>query len=215
VNTPELQIADNDYSVGLVAEKIAHSPYANNTLIFVIEDDPQDGADHVSGERSLAFIVGPYVKHKAVVSNNYSTVSMLRTIEEVLGIGTLSVHDAGVPPMADAFDTNKPAKWTYAAVPAQILFTTTLPILSKNIKNSQSLAALPHPTHDAAWWEEKTKGFDFSREDRIDSERFNRIIWEGIMGGQPYPTTRSGANLRRHDGPQPEAEQVKSKEGTR
>ena len=86
VNTPELQMADNDYSVGLVAEKIAHSPYAGNTLIFVIEDDPQDGADHVSGERSLGFIIGPYVKQKAVVSTHYATVNMLRTIEDVLGI---------------------------------------------------------------------------------------------------------------------------------
>src|SRR5450755_3828108 len=68
VNTPEIQIADDDYAVGLTVDKIAHSPYANNTLIFVIEDDPQDGADHVSGDRSLAFIVGPYVKQSAVVS---------------------------------------------------------------------------------------------------------------------------------------------------
>ena len=196
VNTPELQIADNDYSVGLVAEKIAHSPYANSTLIFVIEDDPQDGADHVSGERSVAFVIGPYVKHRAVVSDHYSTVSMLRTIEDVLGLGTLGVHDAGVPPMANAFDITK-SNWTYSAVPAPILLTSTLPIMAKQIvANGHALDSLPHPTHDAAWWEAKTRGFDFSVEDRIDSAKFNRILWEGLMGDKPYPTTRSGIDLR-------------------
>ncbi len=199
VNTPEIQIADNDYAVGLVVDKIAHSPYANNTLIFVIEDDPQDGADHVSGQRSVGFIVGPYVKQGAVVSTHYATVNMLRTIEEVLGLNQLSVHDSGVPPMTDAFDTTK-ATWTYSAFPAQILFTTQLPILNKYVINR---AALPHPTHDAAWWEAKTKGMDFSQEDRIDSDKFNRIIWEGMMGGKPYPTTRSKAGT-----PQPETKQV-------
>jgi len=207
VNTPELQIADNDYSVGLVAEKIAHSPYANNTLIFVIEDDPQDGADHVSGERSLAFIIGPYVKQKAVVSNHYTTVSMLRTIENVLDIDTLGIHDAGVPPMADAFDTSK-SNWTYTATPAPILFTSTLPLMKKQGENATQGDALPRSTHDAAWWEEKTKGFDFSAEDRIDSDKFNRILWEGLMGDKPYPTTRSGADLRRGGTPQPETRQV-------
>jgi DNA-binding beta-propeller fold protein YncE len=195
VNTPELQAADNDYAVGLVIDKIAHSPYANSTLIFITEDDAQDGADHVSVNRSPGYVIGPYVKHNALVSTHYATVNMLRTIEEVLGISKLSVHDSGVPPMTDAFDTNQ-ANWSYSAVPAQILYTTTLPILNKYVQNN---AALPHPTHDAAWWEAKTKGFDFSQEDRIDSDRFNRIIWEGLMGEKPYPTTRLKAGT-----PQPE-----------
>jgi len=210
VNTPELQIADNDYSVGLVAEKIAHSPYANSTLIFVIEDDPQDGADHVSGERSVAFVVGPYVKHRALVSDHYSTVSMLRTIEDILGLGTLGVHDAGVPPMANAFDITK-SDWTYSAVPAPILLTSTLPIMAKPIAANGHALALPRPTHDAAWWEAKTRGFDFSVEDRIDSEKFNRILWEGLMGDKPYPTTRSGADLRHSSMPLPETTQLSTK----
>jgi Phosphoesterase family len=193
VNTPELQMADNDYAVGLVADKIAHSPYAGSTLIFVIEDDPQDGADHVSGNRSLGFVIGPYVKQGgAVVSDRYATVNMLRTIEEVLGISKLSVHDAGVPPMTNAFDTTK-SSWSYNAIPAQILYTTTLPILNKFVQN---LAVLPHPKHDAAWWESKTQGMDFSQEDRVDTQKFNRIIWEGLMGDRPYPTRRSGVDLR-------------------
>jgi len=188
VNTPELQMADDDYAVGLTADAIANSPYANNTLIFVIEDDPQDGADHVSGDRSLAFIIGPYVKQGAVASDPYSTVSMLRTIEEVLGLPPLGVHDAGVPPMTDAFNISQ-ASWTYSAVPSNYLYGTSLPILNKYVQNPD---AIPHPTHDAAWWAAQTKGMDFSREDRIPTEKFNRILWNGLMGGKPYPELKPG-----------------------
>jgi DNA-binding beta-propeller fold protein YncE len=187
VNTPELQMADDDYAVGLTADKIAHSPYANNTLIFVIEDDPQDGADHVSGDRSLAFIIGPYVKQGAVVSTFYNTVSMVRTIEAVLGLPPLNLHDAGVSPMTDAFNTSQ-ASWTYSAIPSSYLYNTTLPILNKFVRNPD---AIPHPTHDAAWWEAQTKGMDFSREDRIPTEKFNRILWNGLKGGKPYPTRKA------------------------
>lgn len=195
VNTPELQMADNDYATALLIDKIAHSPYANSTLIFVIEDDPQDGADHVSANRSIGFIVGPYVKHGAVVSTHYTTSSMLRTIEEVLGLENLSVHDAGLPPMTDAFDTNQ-ATWTFSAVPAPMLFNTSLPLLDKGMK--VNLSAIPKPTHDASWWEARTKGFDFSQEDRVPADLFNHVIWTGLMGDKPYPTFRSGVDLRQN-----------------
>lgn len=194
VNTPELQMADNDYATALLIDKIAHSAYANSTLIFVIEDDPQDGADHVSANRSTFFLVGPYVKHGAVLSTHYATPNVLRTIEEVLGLDNLGVHDAGLPPMTDAFDINQ-SNWTFSAFPAPILFTTQLPILNKYVVNR---ASLPQPTHDAAWWEAKSKGFDFSQEDRVDPDKFNRVIWEGLMGDRPYPTVRSGADLRQN-----------------
>ena len=186
VNTPELQMADDDYAVGLTVDKVAHSPYAGNTLIFVIEDDPQDGADHVSGDRSLAFIVGPYVKQGAVVSTFYTTVSMVKTIEQVLGLPPLNVHDAGVPPMTDAFNIAQ-AGWTYSAIPSNYLYGTSLPILNKYVQNPD---AIPHPTHAAAWWAAQTTGMDFSKEDRIPTEKFNRILWNGMMGGKPYPALK-------------------------
>jgi Phosphoesterase family len=195
VNTPELQMADNDYATALLVEKIAHSPYANSTLIFIIEDDPQDGADHVSANRSVAFVVGPYVKQGAVVSTHYATPNMLRTIEEVLGLQNLGVHDAGLPPMTDAFDTNQ-SSWSFNASPALVLYNTQLPLQTPNSK--VNLASIPKPTHDAAWWEGRTKGFDFSQEDRVDPEQFNRVIWQGLMGDKPYPTIRSGADLRQN-----------------
>ena len=96
VNTPELQQADNDYAVGLLVDKIAHSPYAANTLIFVTEDDSQDGPDHVDAHRSTGYMVGPYVKQGVVINTRYSTVSMLRTMGDILGLEKLSVQMAGV-----------------------------------------------------------------------------------------------------------------------
>lgn len=195
VNTPEYQIADDDYAVGLTIDKIAHSPYASNTLIFIIEDDPQDGADHVSGDRSLAFIVGPYVKQGAVVSTPYSTVSMLRTIEQVLGLQPLSVHDAGVGPMTDAFNISQ-SGWTYSATPSNYLYNTTLPILNKYVVNRENL---PQTTHDAAWWEAQTKGMDFSHADRVDSDKFNRIIWNGLKGDKPYPALKPATKATAED----------------
>ena len=80
------EIADNDYAVGLLMQKISQSQFANNTLIFVIEDDSQDGGDHVDSHRTIAFVVGAYVKRGAVVSTQYTTLNFLRTIEEVLGM---------------------------------------------------------------------------------------------------------------------------------
>jgi DNA-binding beta-propeller fold protein YncE len=189
VNTPELQVADNDYAVGLIAEKIAHSRYKDSTLIFVIEDDSQDGGDHVDSHRSIAFVIGPYVKQKKVVSAPYTTLSMLRTMEEILGIGSLSLSDASARPMTDVFDSTQKA-WTYTAVPPALLYNTQLPLPPR------PQTEVPRPTHDAAYWAAVTKGMDFSIEDRLDPLVFNQVLWRGLMGSKPYPATSSGADLR-------------------
>src|SRR5215469_12913831 len=188
VNTPELQVADNDYAVGLVAQKIAVSRYKDDTLIFVIEDDSQDGGDHVDSHRSIAFVIGPYVKHNAVVSSPYTTLSMLRTMEEILGTGNLSLNDASSKAMADVFDTAQ-TTWSYTATPSAILARTQLPIPHPS-------GEIPRPTHDAAYWASATQGMDFSVEDRVDPVAFNRILWQGLKGAKPYPNTPSGADLR-------------------
>ena len=193
INTPELQIADNDYAVGLVAEKIAHSGHKNDTLIFVIEDDAQDGADHVDAHRSTAFVIGPYVKQHAVVSHSYNTVNMVRTIEDILGIGQLNLNDAVAAPMADVFDT-KQKTWSYTATPSQLLYTTQLPL---PVRTAQAKLDL-HPTHDAAYWVTATKGLDFSVEDNINGANYNRILWNGLMNGKPYPAGPTGLDLRQH-----------------
>jgi DNA-binding beta-propeller fold protein YncE len=193
VNTPELQVADNDYAVGLVASAVAKSPYAKDTLIFVIEDDAQDGADHVDAHRSIAFVIGPYVKQGFVDSTRYNTVSMVRTIEDILGIPHLNLNDAYAQPMASAFDLEQ-RRWNFDAVPSAYLQSTTLPI-SFPAANAQAPAL--KPLHDSAWWAAQTKGMNFSVEDKLDAAKFNRVLWMGTMGGRPYPTARSGADLRR------------------
>lgn len=191
VNTPETQIADNDYAVGLLIEKIAKSRYASDTLVFVIEDDAQDGPDHVDAHRSVALVAGPYVKHRAVVSERLTTVSMIRTIEEILGLAPLNLHDAHVRPMAAAFDL-KAGKWSYSAQVPAMLRTTTLP-LPPSPKGSASVVG---PAHGWAYWAEKMKRFDFTAEDRLDTASYNRILWEGLMGDRPYPLMRSGEDMR-------------------
>jgi hypothetical protein len=195
VNTVETQIADNDYAIGLLAEKISHSKYAADTLIFVVEDDAQDGPDHVNAHRSIALIAGPYVKQHAVVSRRYSTVNVLRTIEEILGMKPLGLNDAVQPPMTEVFSVRQKS-WTYeAAVPA-VLRTTQLPLPAEK---KSSVLPLVVPRHDAAYWAEQTKDFDFSVEDRVDPAKFNLILWNGLKdGGEPYPAERNGRDLRKN-----------------
>ena len=189
VNTPEIQVADNDYAVGLLAEKIAHSRYKDDTLIFVIEDDAQDGGDHVDSHRSIAFVIGPYVKHHVVISKPYTTISMLRTIEEILGIGQLNLNDSSAAVMADVFDPGQ-KEWTYSAVPSDLLSGTQLPLPTRTGR------PMLRPTHDAAYWAAATRGMDFSVEDRVDPLAFNRILWKGLLGPKPYPSSPSGSDLR-------------------
>ncbi|HMF90501.1 MAG TPA: bifunctional YncE family protein/alkaline phosphatase family protein [Candidatus Angelobacter sp.] len=190
VNTVETQLADNDYALGLVVEKVAHSKYAASTLIFVIEDDAQNGPDHVDAHRSLAYVIGPYVKQGAVISVRYTTVSVLRTIGEILGTGPLGLFDALQPPMTEVFSATQPA-WNYSARVPTVLRTTQLPVPAAA---GEEKAAVPR--RDAAYWTENTRDFDFSREDRLDSARFNLVLWNGLKSeGQPYPSERDGRDL--------------------
>lgn len=181
VNTPQLQVADNDYAVGLVVQNIAHSIYKNDTLIFVIEDDSQDGGDHVESHRSIAFVVGPYVKQEAVVSTPYNTVNVIRTIEAILALDPLNLNDATAQPMADVFDIHQ-TEWSYSATPSPLLYTTKLPLPPK-----EAGLRIPKQKHAASYWAKVTKGLDFSKEDRVDEDLYNRILWKGIMGRKPYP----------------------------
>ncbi|MFL6352430.1 MAG: bifunctional YncE family protein/alkaline phosphatase family protein, partial [Bryobacteraceae bacterium] len=195
VNTPELQQADNDYATARLIQRVAHSPYKESTLIFSIEDDSQDGPDHVDAHRTTAYVVGPYVKHGAVISSYYTTVNMIRTIEDVLGLEHLNLNTATERPMADAFDL-KQKDWSFDAVPSAVLGNTKLPIADSARKTAQSAAHM-RLAHDAAYWAAKTTKFDFRGEDRVDAQEFNRIIWEGLMSA-PYPVNRSHLDLRSH-----------------
>lgn len=196
INTPELQVADNDYAVGLLIQAVANSKrYSGNTLIFVIEDDSQDGGDHVDAHRSVGFIVGPYVKQGHVDSRFHNTIDMVRTIEDVLGTPHLNLNDANALPMADAFDLDQ-KKWTFTAMPSALLSTTTLPIPASAFTSRGVATGSLKPLHDAKWWADATKGMDFSVEDHLDAAKYNRILWAGTMGDKPYPAMRSGQDLR-------------------
>jgi DNA-binding beta-propeller fold protein YncE len=188
VNTPERDVADNDYAVGLLVQKIANSPiYRNNTLIFVVEDDAQDGGDHMDSHRTTAYVAGAYVKN-AVISTPYTTLNFMRTMEEVLGLPPMNLNDALAAPMSDVFITT-PSAWTFTATPAAILYCSQLPLPAPFVPCND-------PTPDAKYWSRVTRGMDFDDADEVDGRVFNRILWKGMMGNKPFPSAPSGKDLR-------------------
>jgi len=202
VNTPDTQMADNDYTIGLLVEKISKSQYKNNTLIFIVEDDAQNGGDHVDAHRSIAYVIGPYVKQGAVVSTAYNTVNMVHTIEVILGLQATGIPDGLAPAMADVFEHNL-TPWTYTALVPEVLRTTQLPLPPKmtaaSLPMSDRLLAFVKPRHDVAYWERVFAGQNFAVEDKLDTPRFNLALWQGLMGEDtPYPLSRHGRDLS-HD----------------
>jgi DNA-binding beta-propeller fold protein YncE len=193
VNTVETQMGDNDYAVGRVVEKVSQSPFATDTVIFVIEDDAQNGPDHVDAHRTVALVAGAYVRQGALVSTRYTTVNLLRTIEELLGTGRMGLNDAAAAPMADLF-TPDYQPWSYTARVPAALRSTQLPLPEAGSEGYLQ------PRHSAAWWAAHTRGQDFSVEDHLDTDRFNRVLWLGLApAGEPFPAHAvSGANLRDH-----------------
>src|SRR5690242_4225633 len=117
---------------------------------------------------------------------------MVRTIEAVLGLDPLNLNDAVAKTMLDVFTTSKEKRQFYAE-PSTYLYGTQLlpPDVTENRK------AL-HPTHDAAYWANVTKGLNFSSEDLLDGEAYNKILWDGLMGGKPFPTRSTGLDLRQN-----------------
>ena len=194
VNTVETQMADNDYSLGLVIERVALGKAAGSTLIFVIEDDAQNGADHVDARRSVAFVAGPYVRHEALVSTRYTTINILRTIEGVLGLKPLGLNDALASPMADVFDPAQ-SQWSYRAEAADILRTTQLPVPSDRFSGKTSSAAATCSGRSAQYWAAAMEGQDFRTEDKLNTDAFNSALWRGLGIG-PESTLRDGRDLR-------------------
>jgi hypothetical protein len=187
VNTPETQMADNDYALGLIIQAVSESPFAHDTLIISIEDDACDGPDHVDAHRSIALFAGAYVRRRALVSSRYTTVSVVKTIEEILGVGPISLNDALAAPMSEIFDPNA-ATWSYQAAVPDVLRSTQLPL------PPAEHASRALPLHTAAYWATAMAGQDFSGADRIDPVSFNRALWRGLKGSVPYPAV--GRNER-------------------
>jgi YVTN family beta-propeller protein len=189
LNTPELQQADDDFAAGRLVEAVAHSPYASDTLIFITEDDPQDGPDHVDSHRTTAYVAGPYVKKGAVVSVHYSQVNVLRTIEDVLGTQHINLNTAFQQPMAGVFDIRQFPAWTFTATASTVLAPVAkLLNLAQNDRPVRyAKGPIVKPRHDAAYWDKALAGFDFSQADHVPVEKFNRVLWRGMMGSRPYP----------------------------
>ena len=186
VNTPDEEEADNDLAVGRMVDYVAHSKFAKSTLFIITEDDSQDGPDHVDSHRAPAYFVGAYVKKGGVVvDTQYGQVNALRTIEDILGTKHINLNTAYQPAMSQVFDTGSNGSWTYNAVASTVLQSTQLAMADFGVKYAEGPRIYPH--HDAAYWAEKTKGFDFSHEDRVPPGLMNRVLWEGTMGDKPFP----------------------------
>jgi YVTN family beta-propeller protein len=199
VNTPETQQADDDLSVGRLVQAVSESPFASDTLVVVTEDDCQDGPDHVDSHRATAYFVGPYVKQGAVVSTHYSQVNALRTIEDILGTEHINLNTAFQRPMADAFDIGSSGAWSYVAEASTVLTGTMLARSLGALGVKMARGPVITPRHDARYWARLTAHFDFSDADRVPPEKFNRVVWNGLMGGKPYPRRMGRPSLRDSD----------------
>jgi YVTN family beta-propeller protein len=199
LDTPSLEIADNDYAIGKVVDFISHSPYWQTTAIFILEDDAQDGGDHVDAHRSFVYAISPYSKRGVTISTNYTTVNVLRTIEDLLGIDHLNQSDANAAPMSDVFMRTPNFAPYSAIIPGSLCASPVSPNLvpACNSGNARITPRTPE-LRDASWWAVNMKNFNFHDADRLDTDAFNRVLWTGIMGNVPYPTVRSGLDLRKN-----------------
>ncbi len=193
VDTAETQFADNDYALGLIAETVAASKVADSTLIFVLEDDAQNGPDHVDAHRSAGFVIGPYVRSHAVVSTHYTTVSMLRTMEEVLGLPAMGLNDGLAEPMTEVFDLAR-RDWSYRAMVPEILRGTQLPLPARKAGLDGPPACRGTLVRDAAYWAHVTEGQNFDVEDHLDVDAFNRALWTGRQGWWSFYPDRDGVD---------------------
>jgi YVTN family beta-propeller protein len=179
--TPRAHVADNDLAVGRLVEAVSKSKFWPKTCIFINEDDPQDGFDHVDGHRSICLVVSPYTKRGQVVSQFYNQTSVIHTIERMLGLPPMNQMDALAPPMTDCF-TDAAVPTPYAALPNNI------PLDELNPPKEKLGAKELH-------WAELSLAQNFEKVDRADEDSLNRIIWHSVKGvDAPYPADFAGAH---------------------
>ena len=174
VDTPDTQMADHDYAIGLLVERLSKSAAWEETVIVVVEDDAQNGADHVDAHRSIILLAGGHVARGVTSHARVTTPGVLRTIELLLSVGALGRNDAVAPPLADAFTMNVDRTPFVAAVPA-VLRTTRLPLPQPS---AGQVTQAPRGT--AGEWELRTAGMDFSTEDNLPAAAFNEALWCGL-----------------------------------
>lgn len=173
--TPFAHCADNDWAVGLFVEHLSKSPIWNESVVFVVEDDAQNGPDHVDAHRTTAFVAGGFVKRNYVDHTMYSTSGMLRTIELILGLPPMSQYDAAAEPMWRCFDKTPNAAGFVSVAPK-------IDITERNTATTKSARL--------------SAGFDFTKEDRIPDLLFSEVIWKAVKGeDSPMPAPRRSAFL--------------------
>jgi YVTN family beta-propeller protein len=185
--TPGACAADNDLAFGRIVEAFSRSRFWKETVIFGIEDDPQNGFDHVSGYRTTAYCVSPYTKRGAVVSTQYNTTSLLRTIEQILGLPPMNQFDAAATPMFDCF-TESPDVRPFEAVPNLVPLDTMNPpaktIADAALRRNALLSGR----------------LNFRKVDACPEDVLNRILWHAVKGSAaPYPAWAVTAAPERDD----------------
>jgi YVTN family beta-propeller protein len=167
---PRSAVADNDYAMGMIVEGVSKSRFWPTTAIFVLQDDAQNGADHVDSHRSPAFVISPFARRRVVDGAMYNTTSMLRTMELILGLRPMTHFDAGARPMAASFQP-APDLTPYTAEAPRHPLDEINPAASATAARSAQL--------------------DFSREDAIDDDELNDILWRALRSDPPPAPVRS------------------------
>ncbi len=182
--TPRAYVADNDLATGRVIEALSKSPFWKDMAIFVNEDDPQTGNDHVDGHRSFCLLAGPYVKHGGtVISRFYNQDSVLHTICRIFGVPPMNQLVAMAPVMTECFQDG-PDLTPYACCPASVPIDELNPDPAKAASRTQARLA------------PMTEKLDFSSADQIDKEAelFSRWVWSTVRGDEPFPVGYMGAH---------------------
>jgi YVTN family beta-propeller protein len=182
VPTPRGMVADNDLAVGQVVEAISKSRFWKDTCIFINEDDPQSGYDHVDGHRSLCLIASPYTRRGEIVSHFYNQTSVLHTMTQMLGLPPLNQSCAAAPMMNDCF----------VATPDPRPYECEKNLIALDERNPAKQAMGPEEQKLA----EAVDRMDFSRPDRADENTMNRLIWIASGRTDPYPAEFSGPHGR-------------------
>jgi hypothetical protein len=174
--TPRAAVADNDLAFGRVVEALSESKFWPELAIFVVEDDAQNGPDHVDAHRTIAYVISPHTKRKFVDSTMYSTASMLRTMELILGLRPMSQFDAHAAPMSHSF----------SHLPNYEPYKSVVPAVNLKEMNPKT-----------AWGAEQSRKMDFTKEDAADDLLLNEIIWRSIKGAEnPMPAPKRAAFFR-------------------
>ena len=171
-------MADNDLALGRVVEAVSKSKFWKDTAIFVLEDDAQNGPDHVDAHRSIALVVSPYTKRGQVDSTMYSTSSMLRTMELILGLKPMSQFDAAARPMYLSFQAKADLGGYQHVVPE---------------------VDLQEKNKAAAWGSKLSEKFNLAKEDAADDLLLNEVIWRSVKGANsPMPAPVRAAFVMQH-----------------